>query len=67
MDRLTVAEKKDVLLQTMDCVGSCPMPLVCIAHDCGFTATETAFLLLDLSRIHPEIRHCERGFYIDEN
>lgn len=67
MDRLTVAEKKDALMQTLHCIGSWPMPTECIAHDNGLSVTETACLLLHLVRTHPEIKHCERGFYIDEN
>ncbi len=64
---MTVADKRDVLMQTMNCVGTWPMHLECIAHDCGLSVIETACLLLSLVRQHPEIRHCERGFYIDEN
>ena len=67
MNSMTVAEKKDVLMQTMACVGSQPISVVCIAHDSGFSVTETVCLLLQLIRQHPEIRHSEQGFYIDEN
>lgn len=68
MDRLTVAEKKIVLMQIMACVGSCPMPLECIAHDCGLSVIETACLLVHIVKEHPEIKLCKKGFYyIDED
>lgn len=67
MDKLTIAQKIDVLMQTLACVGSYPMPLVCIAHDCGFSEIETVCLLILAIRDHPEIKHNEQGYYIDEN
>lgn len=43
------------------------MPLVCIAHDCGFSEIETVCLLALAIREHPEIKHKEQGYYIDED
>lgn len=67
MDRLTVTEKKDVLLQTMACVGNYPIVLECLAHDCGFSKIETVCLLALAIIQHPNIKHCEQGYYIDED
>ena len=67
MSDLTVAEKIDVLMQTMECVGSYPTRLRCIAHDCGFSMMETALLLFLTTRTHHKIKHSKQGYYIDEN
>ena len=67
MDSSTVAEKMDVLMQTLACVGSYPTSMRCIAHDCGFTIVETVSLMSAAIRQHPEIKISEQGYYIDEN
>ena len=57
----TATEKMEVLMQVMSCVGKHPTSLLCIAHDCGFSAVETMKLILKSK----DIKYCERGFYID--